>query len=113
MARKTTVALEDDLDGGPADEAVRFGLGGSEYEIDLSAQNAAAFRRLAPFVEHARKAGRGRWQLSTRVCTEVRRRRPAFVSHGRPTWQVLYPGDPATDRPIQADPQQVGAASAR
>jgi hypothetical protein len=60
MAQKINVALEDDLDGGPADETVRFGIGGSEYEIDLSTKNAAAFRRqLAPFVEHARKAGRG------------------------------------------------------
>jgi hypothetical protein len=25
MAQKVTVALEDDLDGGPADEKVRFG----------------------------------------------------------------------------------------
>jgi nucleoid-associated protein Lsr2 len=60
MARKITVALEDDLDGGPADETVRFGLGGAEYEIDLSTKNATAFRRqLAPFIDHARKAGRG------------------------------------------------------
>jgi nucleoid-associated protein Lsr2 len=40
MAQKVTVALEDDLDGGPADESVRFGLGGAEYEIDLSKKNA-------------------------------------------------------------------------
>ncbi len=60
MAQKITVALEDDLDGGPADETVRFALGGSEYEIDLSTKNAAAFRKkLAPFIEHARRAGRG------------------------------------------------------
>ena len=60
MAQKVTVALEDDLDGGPADETVRFGLGGTDYEIDLSAKNATAFRRqLAPFIEHARRAGRG------------------------------------------------------
>jgi nucleoid-associated protein Lsr2 len=60
MAQKVTVELEDDLDGGPADETVRFGVDGSEYEIDLSAKNAAALRRkLAPFIEHARKAGRG------------------------------------------------------
>src|SRR6516165_5384227 len=60
MAQKITVALEDDIDGGPADETVRFGLGGTEYEIDLSKKNANAFRRqLAPFIEHARKAGRG------------------------------------------------------
>jgi hypothetical protein len=30
MAQKVTVALEDDLDGGPADETVRFGSGGLE-----------------------------------------------------------------------------------
>jgi len=72
MAQKTTVALEDDLDGGPADETVRFGLGGAEYEIDLSTKNATAFRKkLAPFIEHARKAGRGQ------------RRRPARATSGR------------------------------
>ena len=39
---------------------MRFGIGGAEYEIDLSAKNATAFRRqLSPFIEHARKAGRG------------------------------------------------------
>ena len=60
MAQKIAVALEDDIDGGPADETVRFGLGGADYEIDLSRKNAAAFRRqLAPFIEHARRAGRG------------------------------------------------------
>jgi nucleoid-associated protein Lsr2 len=60
MAQKITVALEDDLDGGPADETVRFGIGGAEYEIDLSKKNARALRRrLAPFIDHARKAGRG------------------------------------------------------
>ncbi len=60
MATRTAVALEDDLDGGHADETVRFAIGGSQYEIDLSKKNAKAFRKgLAPFVEHARKAGRG------------------------------------------------------
>ncbi len=59
MAQKVSIALEDDLDGGPAAETVRFGLGGAEYEIDLSKKNARAFRKgLAQFVEHARKAGR-------------------------------------------------------
>ena len=55
-----TVALEDDLDGGPADETVRFGFGGTDCEIDLSAKNAGAFRtKRTPFIEHARTAGRG------------------------------------------------------
>ena len=60
MATKISVALDDDLDGGPADETVRFAIGGTGYEIDLNKKNARAFRKqLAPFVEHARKAGRG------------------------------------------------------
>ena len=59
MATRTTITLEDDLDGGPADETLRFHLGAAEYEIDLNAKNARAFRRqLAPFVEHARQEGR-------------------------------------------------------
>jgi hypothetical protein len=60
VATKITVALEDDLDGGPADETMRFAIGGTAYEIDLNKKNARAFRKqLAPFIEHARKAGRG------------------------------------------------------
>ena len=59
MAQKITVTLEDDLDGGPADQTVRFGLDGAESEIDLSTSNATAFReQLAPFTQHARKVGR-------------------------------------------------------
>jgi hypothetical protein len=59
MAQKVTVALEDDLDGGPADETVRFAVDGADYEIDLRASNADAFRKqLAPYLEHARRAGR-------------------------------------------------------
>jgi hypothetical protein len=34
MAQKVTVALEDDLTGGPADETVRFAFEGTDYEID-------------------------------------------------------------------------------
>jgi Lsr2 len=60
MATKITVALEDDLGGGPANETVQFGLGSAQYEIDLNKKNARAFRKkLTPFVEHARKAGPG------------------------------------------------------
>jgi hypothetical protein len=59
MAQKVTVSLQDDLDGGPAAETVRFAFAGSEFEIDLSEKNANAFRRqIDPFLEHARRAGR-------------------------------------------------------
>src|SRR5215831_11514960 len=68
MAQKVTIALEEDLDGGSADETVRFGVDGAEYEIDLSKKNAAALRRkLAPFIDHARKAGRGQRRRQART----------------------------------------------
>jgi Lsr2 len=58
MAQRVTVELEDDLDGSPADQTLRFGLGGAEYEIDLGKKNASTFRRqIAPYIEHARRAG--------------------------------------------------------
>ena len=60
MATRTIVALEDDIDGGPADQTLQFRLGPAEYEIDLNAKNASKFRdQMAPFIDHARKAGRG------------------------------------------------------
>jgi hypothetical protein len=59
MAKKVTVSLQDDLDGSPAEHTLRFALGGSEFEIDLSEKNARAFRReLDPFLEHAHRSRR-------------------------------------------------------
>ena len=59
MAQKVTVSLEDDLTGGPAKQTVRFAFDGTGYEIDLNAKNAAAFgKQLAPYLQHARRAGR-------------------------------------------------------
>jgi hypothetical protein len=75
MATKITVVLEDDLDGGPADETVRFGIGGTDYKIDLNAKNAAIFRQqLAPYLEHACKAGRGQRQRPWRTTASRERR---------------------------------------
>ena len=74
MAQKITVALEDDLDGGPAEETVRSGLGGAEYEIDLSKKNAKTFRKqLAPFIDHARKTGRGQRRRAGRTASSRER----------------------------------------
>ena len=74
MAQRVTTTLEDDLDGGPADETVRFAFGGAEYEIDLSTKNAAAFRKqLAPFIEHARKTGRGQPRRPARTAASRQR----------------------------------------
>jgi hypothetical protein len=58
MAQRVQIILEDDYDGGTADETVSFGLDGAEYEIDLSNRNAAGLRdALAPWLAHARKTG--------------------------------------------------------
>ena len=56
MAQKVRIILEDDLDGGPADETIRFGLDGAHYEIDLSSANAARLRdAIRPFVAKSRR----------------------------------------------------------
>ncbi len=58
MAQKTLVILEDDLDGGEADETVSFSLDGVAYEIDLSSKNAGKLRdSLASYVGSARRVG--------------------------------------------------------
>lgn len=61
MAQKVQVVLEDDLDGGTADETVVFGLDGTSYEIDLTKKNAAKLRdALAPWVAAGRRTGGSR-----------------------------------------------------
>ena len=56
MAQKVQTLLIDDLDGGEADSTVRFGLDGTDYEIDLSAKHADALRKaLAPYLDAARR----------------------------------------------------------
>ena len=59
MARRTEVHLIDDLDGGKAEESIRFGLDGISYEIDLSKKNATKLRTgLEPYLKVAQKLGR-------------------------------------------------------
>jgi hypothetical protein len=67
MAQRVQIILEDDYDGGSADETVSFALDGAEYEIDLSSKNATGLREaLAPWVSHARKIG-GRRKRGTKA----------------------------------------------
>jgi Lsr2 len=69
VAQKTLVQLVDDLDGKPITngrgETVSFGLDGKDYDIDLSAKNAAKLRdTLAQYVGAARRVGGGRRRRS-------------------------------------------------
>ena len=57
MATKITVALDDDLEGGPADETMRFAIGGTAYEIDLNKKNARAFRKQTGALPRVRPQG--------------------------------------------------------
>jgi Lsr2 len=58
MAQKIQTLFIDDIDGGEADGTVRFGLDGTEYEIDLDAKhNQELHAALATYVAHARRAG--------------------------------------------------------
>lgn len=57
MAQKVQTLFIDDLDGSEAEGTVRFGLDGTDYEIDLSAAHAEALRKaLEPYVSAARRA---------------------------------------------------------
>ena len=59
MARKVEVQLIDDIDGGRAEETIRFGLDGTSYEIDLNKKNAKELRStLEKFAQSARRLGR-------------------------------------------------------
>lgn len=45
MAQRVQIILEDDYDGGTADETVSFALDGTEYEIDLCDTHRTAFQQ--------------------------------------------------------------------
>jgi hypothetical protein len=83
MATRTEVVLVDDLDGEtPASSTVKFALDNTEYEIDLSDENAAAMREsLSRYVKAARKV------------SSSRRRSP-----GQPAKQTYSGFDPAAVR---------------
>ena len=57
MAQKIQTLFIDDLDGSSAEGTVRFGLDGTDYEIDLNAEHANELRdALARYVGAARRA---------------------------------------------------------
>ena len=60
VAQKIQTLYIDDLDGSPAEGTVRFGLDGSEYEIDLNTEHAKELRSaLTRYVDAARRVSGG------------------------------------------------------
>ena len=58
VAQKIQTLFIDDIDGSAAEGTVRFGLDGTEYEIDLNAGHAQDLRdALARYVGAARRVG--------------------------------------------------------
>jgi len=70
MAQRVQVELVDDLNGDQAQETVRFGVDGTDYEIDLTTENAEKLRSaLSEYVDKARKATGRRGQGGQRSST--------------------------------------------
>jgi hypothetical protein len=53
MAKQVIENLIDDLEGGPATKTIRFGIDGTEYEIDLNDDNAEYLEKT--LADHAAK----------------------------------------------------------
>jgi hypothetical protein len=72
MATKITVVLDNDLDAGPKDKTVRSGMGGADYEIDLSDGG----RIPASIVQQYQAATGGRCRRPSASLTRTNARRP-------------------------------------
>jgi sRNA-binding protein len=61
LAQRVQVELVDDLNGEVAQETVRFGVDGTEYEIDLTTENAEKLRStLSEYADKARESRKAR-----------------------------------------------------
>ena len=61
MAQRVQVELVDDINGEVAQETVRFGIDGTEYEIDLTTENAEKLRStLSEYTDKARESRKAR-----------------------------------------------------
>jgi hypothetical protein len=75
MVIRRIIELVDDLDGGQAEETVRFAIDGLDYEIDLSGRNAKKLRTLlGPFVAGGRRTGTRRPNASRQPTPEGAKR---------------------------------------
>ncbi len=88
MARKVTTTLVDDVDGTVIEsgqgETVTFGVDGTQYEIDLTNDNANRLRdALRPFTEAARKSGRGGATASRPASTSGSKNSPQELAAAR------------------------------
>lgn len=61
MAQKVETVFIDDLDGSKADTTIRFGLDGTDFEIDLNTTHADELRKAAQrYIQAGRKVSNAR-----------------------------------------------------
>ena len=68
MAQKVQTLFIDDIDGSAAEGTVRFGLDGTEYEIDLNAEHAQSCAAAAGRPGGLRAGGPAGWRWSPPAC---------------------------------------------
>jgi hypothetical protein len=79
MAQKVITEFIDDIDGSPAERTFTFAVDGTNYEIDLSADNIAEFKSaIGGFIESARKV-----KVGTESSNGRRTRRDAASRSGQ------------------------------
>ena len=116
MARRIVHQLVDDIDGtvlGIGEgETVHFSLNNTAYEIDLTTENADAFREaLEPYIAGARRASASTARSgstrkrSARSCPTARARRGV--------WSRLHPTVPRGARRCRTAPSPAGKRVAR
>jgi hypothetical protein len=72
VAQKVQVLLTDDIDGSQAEQTVKFGWLGAEYEIDLNDKNFASFEKaITKYVTAGRKVRGGAKARSTKASSDV------------------------------------------
>jgi hypothetical protein len=68
VAQRTQVLYVDDIDGSEAEGTVRFGFGGTDYEIDLNKEHADQFNAaVGPFIAAARRVSSRKSAKGTRT----------------------------------------------
>lgn len=82
MIRSTTVNLADDLDGSTVDvNTFRFSYQGTDYEIDLSSDNADTLdHALSPYINAGRKVPRRRGKATGRTSRDDARQIRAWAA---------------------------------
>lgn len=104
MSTRTIIQLIDDLDGSEADQTVRFGWDGFQYELDLTDKHAdEMMAALEVYIQAARRVGRT--NNKTRVTAPKAFVEPPRVPAKRDPAQLKAIRDWAVNKGFQVSPR--------